>query len=165
MKIILTISLIAAGLIVGCSNSKQVSPKLDEHELLYANTSDSLQKYRSEHYISENLFKDSVVRDYVDLDFTTFKRKYRLNNDEMFQLAQSLELSYQILATYAAIGTNTQRAENTNAENIHRLDSISEYSFQKVMPFAIDTNRQDAGDSLIYEIMMNASDVDLDSLR
>jgi hypothetical protein len=136
---------------------------MNEHELLYNSTSDSLSNYLDISSIKKIMLQDSTIQDYTNLDYKAFKKKYSLNVNEMDQLAETLKVTCAIAKTVKSIDDNLRQAERLNIERLNKQDSVS-YSFQKIMP--IDSNYRSVpeGDSAII-IMMKAYDMKIDSLK
>lgn len=62
--------------------------KQDKHELLYNSTADSLRKYGS--VASDENF-DALLKDYTELEYSAYRKKYGLGEEEMDQLAATLK--------------------------------------------------------------------------
>ena len=137
MKARLSISLILGIVLFSCSNSDQALQNMNEHEILYNSTSDSLSNHLDVSSIKEIMLLDSTIQDYTNLDYKAFKKKYSLNDNEMDQLAGALTVTSEIAKTIKSIDDNLRQAENLKIERLNKSDSVS-YSFQKVMP--IDSN-------------------------
>lgn len=163
MKIKIVVSLIFGIVLLSCSNSEQASRNIDEHELLYTSTSDSLSNYLNVSTIQEVMKQDSTIKDFTTLDYRVFKDKYSMNTNEMDQLSKTLKVTCEIAKTIKLIEDNLKRAESLNIERLDNRNTDS-YSFDKVMP--IDTNylQTSEKDSAIL-IIMEAFDAQIDTLK
>ena len=67
-----------------------------ENEVHFENISDSLKKYQDSKIFSTNRPVDTILIDYIQLDYSAFKTKYLLSHEEMVQISSAVELTYQL---------------------------------------------------------------------
>lgn len=67
-----------------------------ENEIHFENISDSLKKYQDSKIFSTNRPVDTILIDYMQLDYIAFKMKYLLSDEEMVQISSAAELTYQL---------------------------------------------------------------------
>jgi hypothetical protein len=106
--------------------------ELSKNEKRYNSVSDSLVKYKTEMKTSTGNIQ-TMLSDYMKLDYASYKSKYKLSDKEMTDLAQTFTISYQIARTKKEIDDN--------------------------MSILIDTNK---ADSLLEELQKNKSDYKFD---
>ncbi|RFC55667.1 hypothetical protein [Brumimicrobium aurantiacum] len=79
----------------------------------YNSISDSLEKYQNSSLISGVESLDSIVQDYIDLDYYSFKSKYDLSHEEMVETAHALEVTYQIARSDINIERSVDKFDST----------------------------------------------------
>nr|WP_299205961.1 hypothetical protein [uncultured Brumimicrobium sp.] len=67
-----------------------------ENEVHFESNSDSLKKYQDSKIFSTNRPVDTILIDYIQLDYSAFKTKYLLSHEEMVQISSAAELTYQL---------------------------------------------------------------------
>lgn len=113
MKHVLLLSGISLVLLLGCQVSQET---LAEHQEIRSH----LKEYENDTFFQEN-FNDTVLTDYIDLNYQTYRKKYNLSRQEMELVAQSTKVTVSILKTYRTI-EKLDRYRDT-IQSIGRIDT------------------------------------------
>lgn len=87
------------------------SANLNEHEVLFNNTKDSLAFHNVADNLPVNSSQDSLFSDYLNLNYKAFKNKYGINHKEMDEIAQSMNVSISIVKAMKQLEENTKNAK------------------------------------------------------
>lgn len=107
-------------LLTACSSTGKEISVFEKH---YSAVSDSLVKYKKEIIVTTGTI-DSSLSDYMNLDYSAYKSKYKLSDLEMEELAQTFIVTYEIGQTRRAIEENMSIKIDTS-----RSDPSSDYKF------------------------------------
>tara|TARA_B100000508_G_C11323068_1_gene210418 strand:- start:57 stop:500 length:444 start_codon:yes stop_codon:yes gene_type:complete len=101
----------------------------------YNSISDSLAKYQSSPFISGVESLDSIVQDYIELDYNSFKRKYDLTDEDMEETAHALKVTYEIAKVNLFVDPAIEKFDSTfndvhydtleiNREDMFTIDTL-----------------------------------------
>ena len=82
-----------------------------ENEIHFANISDSLEKYQDSDIFSKSGSVDSIIFDFIRLDYNTFKMKYSLSDEKMEETANAVEVTYQLARAHLNLNQKIEETE------------------------------------------------------
>jgi hypothetical protein len=87
--------------LIGCSEHVP-----NKHEQLYLNTADSLKLYQDLSYLRKELKANQKAQDFLELDFSDFKKKHNLTNSEMKVLEETMQGHINVAKTIDLVHTH-----------------------------------------------------------
>ena len=172
MKVVLYLFLILGSVLFSCSNDSQSEDESDDnakYEQLFNSTSDSLKKYEEAEIFNDFGQADSILDDFIDLNYKSFKKKYSMTSVEMYQISQAMSTTLAIAKASIAIEKNTQASKLLKIEmdsaRFRTLGDPSATSYKFVKNKHLDSTYQLYDESVALEIMMSAYDAEYDTIK
>lgn len=114
-----------------------------ENEIHFENISDSLEKYQDSDIFSTTESTDSIIFDYIQLDYKAFKKKYSLSDEEMVQTASAAEVTYQLARADLNLNQKIEETEtlfkDTVPDSLEMIHKFNPHDYYDSLNISVDS--------------------------